>query len=88
MPREYGTHLYLIQAGEVIKIGRSMDVDRQFAEVHRAMPFADARLVATFYDSGFVEPWVLRALSGYERRGEWFRASVDEGLEAILKCLM
>ena len=88
MPREYGTHLYLIQAGEVIKIGRSMDVPRRFVEVKRSMPFADCRLVATFPDSGFIESWVLKAMSAYERRGEWFRASPHDGLAHILECLV
>jgi hypothetical protein len=83
MPREYGTHLYIILAGEVCKIGRSMDVQRRFAEVSRAKPFSDCRLVATFHGAGFVEPWVLRALCEYERRSEWFRCTPADALAAV-----
>ena len=81
--RAYGTHLYLIDAGEVCKVGRSADVPRRFAEVCRGTPFSNARLVATFPDAGFCEPWVMRALAGYERRGEWFRCTIADALAAV-----
>ena len=89
MPREYGTHLYIIQAGEVCKVGRSMNVNRRFDEVSRSMPFADARLVATFQNAGFAEPWVLKALSqSYERRSEWFRCTPAQAIAAVSICIV
>ena len=90
MPRAYGTHLYLLCDGVcgLVKIGRSMDVARRVGELRRGNPWADIRLVATFPEAGCLESWVLRALSGHERRGEWFRCSVAEAMTAIGACLV
>ena len=85
---EYGKHLYLLQMGEVVKIGRSMDVKRRLVEHRHANPWGDIALVATFEDAGHVEPWVLKALSGHERRSEWVRCTVVEALEAVGVCLL
>jgi T5orf172 domain len=84
MPRAYGTHLYLLAMGsDLVKVGRSMDVSRRLGEHKRSNPWGDLRLVAEFPDSGFMEPWVIRALCKHERRGEWVRCSVAEALAAI-----
>ena len=90
MPRAYGTHLYLLCDGVcgLVKIGRSMDVARRVGELRRGNPWADIRLVATFPEAGCLESWVLRALSGHESRGEWFRCSVAEAMAAIGACLV
>ena len=86
----YGKHLYLLQTmdGELVKVGRSMDVKRRVSEHRNAYPWADISLVATFEDAGYIEPWVLKALSGHERRSEWVKCSVPEALEAIGACLV
>ena len=90
MPRAYGTNLYLLSDPEagLCKIGRSIDVARRVTELRRGNPWADIRLVATFPDAGFVESWVMRALSGHERRGEWFRCGIPEAMAAIGACLV
>ena len=90
MPRAYGTHLYLLTDGEcgLCKIRRSLDVARRVCELKRGNPWANIRLVATFPDAGFVESWVMRALSGHERRGECFRCGIPEAMSAIGACLV
>jgi hypothetical protein len=89
MPRAYGTHLYILSLGDdLIKVGRSMDVPRRFAEHRKNQPWGDLKLVATFPDVGFCEPWVLRALAAYERRGEWVRCSAQQALHAVSECLV
>lgn len=89
MPRAYGTHLYILSMGDdLVKIGRSMDVGRRYAEHRKSNPWGDLVLVATFPDSGFVEPWVLRALASFPRRGEWVRCTVKEALQAVTECLV
>ena len=58
MPRPYGTHLYILSMGEdLVKIGRSMDVGRRLVEHQHHNPWGDLKLVATFPDAGFCEPW-------------------------------
>ena len=86
--RAYGTHLYIIAAGGLTKIGRSMNCARRLKEHQHSNPFNDCRLVAVFQDSGFLEPCVLRALAAQERRGEWFRCTVPEALAAVGTCLI
>ena len=85
---EYGKHLYLLSMGELVKVGRSMDVKRRLSEHRNGNPWGDITLVATFEDAGFLEPWVLKALSSHERRSEWVHCSVQEALEAISQCLV
>ena len=63
---QYGKHLYLLKTSEFVKIGRSMDVLRRLGEHRRGNPWAEITLVAVFENSGFVEPWVLKALSQHE----------------------
>jgi len=89
MVRAYGTHLYLLSDSEagLCKIGRSMDVDRRVGELRRGNPWADIKVVGIFPGAGFCESWVLRALSGRERRGEWFRCPTSDALTAIVACL-
>lgn len=88
MPRPYGKDLYLISAGELIKVGRSCNVARRLLEIQRSMPFANASLLATFPEQGFLEPFVFRALSEYPRRGEWVQGcSVARAIEAVAACL-
>jgi len=85
---QYGKHLYLLKMGDLVKVGRSMDIQRRFAEHRRNNPWGDITLIAVFQDSGFCEPWVLKALSQHERRSEWVRCSVPVALEAIGECLV
>ena len=84
----YGKDLYLLKMGELVKIGRSMDIKRRLGEHRRGNPWAEIALVAVFENSGFIESWVLKALSQHERRSEWVRCSVPEALEAIGECLV
>ena len=84
----YGSDLYLLRMGDLVKVGRSMDIKRRLSEHRRANPWGDITLIAVFQDSGFCEPWVLKALSQHERRSEWVRCSVPEALEAIGECLV
>ena len=89
MPRPYGTHLYVLSLGcDLVKIGRSMDVGRRLAEHQKSNPWGDLKLVATFPDAGLCEPWVLRALAAYERRGEWVKCTVRAALRAVSECLV
>ena len=60
----YGKHLYLLRMGDLVKVGRSMDIQRRLGEHRRNNPWGEISLVATFEDSGFVESWVLKALPG------------------------
>jgi T5orf172 domain len=83
MPRAYGTHLYVVSNGELCKVGRSMDVHRRVQELKRSNPWGEIRLVATFEEAGFMEPWVLRALCMHERRGEWVKCTVSQALAAV-----
>ena len=85
MPRPYGTHLYILELADagLLKVGRSMDVQRRLSELRRGNPWGDIRLIAVFDGAGHCEPWVLRALCKHERRGEWVRCSVAEALAAI-----
>ena len=83
MGRPWGTDLYILAMGELVKIGRSMDVPRRLGELQRSSPWGDIRLVASFPGAGCLEAWALRALSAKERRGEWFRCSVAEALAAV-----
>ena len=73
---------------DLVKIGRSMDVPRRFREHLHSNPWGDLKLAATFPGSGFAEPWVLRALAAYERRGEWVRCSVQQALRAVADCVV
>ena len=83
--RAYGTHLYLIvdSLTGLCKLGRSMNVERRLKEHQRSNPWGDLRIVATFDGAGFLEPWVFRAMSSHERRGEWFRCTIAEALTAV-----
>ena len=83
MPRPWGNDLYLLQMGELVKVGRSMDVERRVKELRRSNPWGDIKLVAVFPEAGFAEPWLLRALTEHERRGEWVRCSVPEALATV-----
>ena len=87
---EYGKHLYLLAMGELVKVGRSMDVKRRLSEHRNANPFGDIKLVCVFEDQGFVDNSVLSALlfAGHERRSEWVHCTVQEALEAIGQCLV
>ena len=87
---EYGKHLYLLKMGELVKLGRSMDVRRRVAEHRNANPFGDIKLVCVFEDQGYIESFVLKALlfAGHERRSEWVHCSVQDALEAIGQCLV
>ena len=87
MPRPYGTHLYVLQMGDLCKVGRSMDVQRRLLEHTRGNPWGDLKLVCSFPDQGFMESWVLRALSAHQRRGEWVLCTPGEALIAIAGCL-
>ena len=84
----YGKHLYVLRMGELVKIGRSMDVKRSVSEIRNANPWGDITLVATFEDAGHIEPWVLKALSGHERRSGWVHCTVAEALKAVGECLL
>ena len=86
--RAYGTHLYVIVAGDLVKIGRSMNVERRLKEHCHSNPFAEIRLVGVFQDAGFMESWVLRALGAHERRGEWVRCTIAEAMAAVGACLV
>ena len=90
--RAYGTHLYVIAAGQtagdLCKIGRSMNVERRLKEIQHSSPWNDCRLVAVFQDNGFLEPCVLRALGAHERRGEWFRCTIGDAMAAVSACLV
>ena len=86
--RAWGAHLYLLEMEGLCKIGRSQDVERRLGEHRRAQPWSTIRLVATFEGSGFVESTVLRALHGFERRGEWVRCTPKDALSAIADCLV
>jgi hypothetical protein len=83
MPRAYGTHLYILQAGELIKVGRSMNVPRRLKELRHSNPWGDIKLLAEFPGAGCLETWVLRVLSAHERRGEWVKCSVAEVMAAV-----
>jgi len=88
MPRPYGKDLYLISAGELIKVGRSCNTARRLLEIQRSMPFANATLLATFPEQGFLEPFVFKALGEYQRRGEWLLGcSGARAIEAVGACL-
>ena len=52
MPRAYGTHLYILQAGELIKVGRSMNVPRRLKELRHSNPWGDIELLAEFPCAG------------------------------------
>ena len=84
----YGKHLYLLRMGDLVKVGRSMDIQRRLGEHWRNNPWGEISLVATFENSGFVESWVLKALSMHERRSEWVRCTVPQALAAIGQCLV
>jgi hypothetical protein len=56
----YGKDLYLLRMGELVKIGRSMDIRRRLGEHRRGNPWAEIALVAVFENSGFMESWVLK----------------------------
>ena len=84
----YGKHLYLLRMGDLVKVGRSMDIQRRLGEHRRNNPWGEISLVATFENSGFVESWVLKALSMHERRSEWVRCTVPQALQAIGQCLV
>ena len=84
----YGKHLYLLRMGDLVKVGRSMDIQRRLGEHRRNNPWGEISLVATFENSGFVESWVLKALSMHERRSEWVRCTVPQALAAISQCLV
>ena len=88
MPRPYGTDLYIMQMGDLVKVGRSMHCQRRLAEHRRSNPWGDIRLVAVFPESGFAEPWVLRALAAHERRSEWVKCSVAEAMAAVALVLV
>ena len=81
--KSYGAHLYLLAMGDLVKVGRSMDVVRRVSEHRRANPWGDIRLIATYEGAGCLEPMVLRALSQHERRSEWVHCSVQEALQAV-----
>ena len=81
--QRWGCDLYLIHAGELCKIGRSKHCHKRFQEISRSMPFAECRLVAVFPGGGLLEGWVFKALARFERRGEWFRCSPGEALNAV-----
>jgi hypothetical protein len=88
MPRPWGNDLYLLQMGELVKVGRSMDVERRVKELRRSNPWGDIKVIAVFPEAGFAEPWLLRALAAHERRGEWVRCGVPEALDAVGQVLV
>ena len=81
--KSYGAHLYILSMGDLVKVGRSMDVARRVSEHRRANPWGDLHLVGVFEGSGCLEPMVLRALSQHERRSEWVHCTVQEALHAV-----
>ena len=85
---EYGKHLYVLQMGELVKVGRSNFPTLRLSEHRNGNFWGSISLVATFEDAGFIEPWVLKALSSHETRSEWIHCSVQEALEAIGQCLV
>jgi hypothetical protein len=85
MPRAYGTDLYVISAGELTKVGRSIHCQTRLKEIARGMPWTECRLVAVFPGLGCVESWVHRSLQqlGHERRGEWFWVDPEVCLRVV-----
>ena len=87
MAKDWGKDLYIISADNVLmKIGRSKDALRRFKEVKHSMPYADCKIVAILPDFGFAESLVHKA-TFYERRGEWFKCSATDALEAVCRVL-
>ena len=87
MAQQWGCDLYLIQAGELCKVGRSKHCHKRFQEISRGMPFADCRLVAVFPGEGHLEGWVFKALEPFERRSEWFRCTPSDALAAVASAM-
>ncbi len=81
--KSYGAHLYILSMGDLVKVGRSMDVARRVSEHRRANPWGD-RLIGVCEGAGCLEPMVLRALSRHERRSEWVQCSVSDALTAVV----
>ena len=87
MAKDWGKDLYIISAdGVLVKVGRSKDIARRFKEVKLAMPWAECRLAASFPDFGFAESLVHKAMLT-ERKGEWFKASIQDALDAVGRVL-
>ena len=74
MPRAYGTDLYIISAGELTKVGRSIHCQKRLREIQAGCPWTSCVLVGVFPGLGFAEQWVHRSLQqlGHDKRGEWF----------------
>ena len=82
--RPYGQDLYVMRSGELCKIGRSMDAARRLNELQRSNPWGDIELIGIFPDKGWLEPFVLRHLTGqHPVRGEWVHCTVGEALTAV-----
>ena len=85
MPRAYGTDLYVISAGELTKVGRSIHCQKRLREIQAGCPWTSCDLVAVFPGLGFAEAGLHRDLQhlGHERRGAWFWVDPEVALRVV-----
>ena len=89
MPKKaWGADLYLIQAGELTKLGRSQHPQKRLQEIQRGVPWLRCHLYAIFPKCGFLEASLHRQIWGlFDRHGEWYLASPNQVAEVVLKQL-
>jgi hypothetical protein len=82
--RPYGADLYVMTSGDLCKIGRSMNAYRRLKELQHSNPWGDIQLVGIFPERGWLEPFVLRNLTGqHPTRGEWVHCTATQALTAV-----
>jgi hypothetical protein len=67
-----GKHLYFIQVGEYIKIGRTDDVNKRLKQLEAMNPY-DVELIEFIEGAGELEHSLHDQFKDRLHRGEWFR---------------
>jgi hypothetical protein len=90
MRRERTKFIYVIQAGEFVKIGVATDVAKRIQELQTGCPYNLKLVVAVPCKNAYAsERSVHDRLQAFHTRGEWFRASrseIDAALSELRKC--
>lgn len=77
-----GKHLYLIQCGEYIKIGRANNVSLRLTQIKSMCPYG-VELLEVFHNKGDIEHDLHQRFKSKHHTGEWFMLNTNDVCEIV-----